>query len=891
MKKRILQMISLSLSLMMVLALTGVTAAFAEGGQTPERSARTIMLYCSGHDMESPHSGLVSKGLNHMMQNEIPDSVNVIVLTGGAMCWNDSLWLDGAEAVNADCNQVWKMTGAHDGKDGALVPAAPEGIKGAEKLPMSDPAMLRAFLDYGYENYPADRYDLILYGHGTGPVLGWCGDERYQRADGRVCMTVADTGSALRDSKIGHLDLVAFNSCLMGSAEVAAAFSPYTDNLVVSPENLNGLVGLDFNGMFRLLAQDPRADGYTVGKQIVDSTTEWEAVEGLYKEMLYTLTVLNTGNYTRRLVPKLAELAKLMREAVTVPDGNGRYQFCDEAASVMRAVEFSDGTYQLRDLGNIVSELGINYTEYSGEEDLAALANSENRYTALSVEIMNILSDSDMSGDDVLYHRSTEVTSKQTGQTFRRDREGKLYDSGDPFFRTAGLNLYFDMVNSFTAAFYSEQIDGMLALAELDEASRSFLADHRENALLYSVILSSGRAVFALKNAGKTGITAEDVTAYWKENAVWEQDNTMLGIRNTGLGDLYETLKKLGYDVDGILAAVIPQQEAEMMTGDSFAVYRREAAGTENEAGSLKIVAAKELYGQAESLNMRLKILGDYSKGETAMTDRLFAGKYVSITDRLQIGGLSSDDLARLAFTAETPADYVRAISTRQEIGYEIPAFDGMYYVLADSKGNSYLVQYEPGESMERKAQVPVFVHFPNGESTFGQFEFFFDEDGKGRATGFAPIGSRAEFADGTYPLSDTVFDDAAFTVVFNTKEGGFLGTTRQRVPISEKIPMTNDASRGITLKAVPISDIPQILGYETEYYIRDIYSNELILPVNESTPLLRNIANAEMTPDGLVYGKDLLKESLDYERYELSDGGTVYFGTGHYTGILHTED
>ena len=88
--------------------------------------------------------------------------------------------------------------------------------------------------------------------------------------------------------------------------------------------------------------------------------------------------------------------------------------------------------------------------------------------------------------------RSIARRTVQTGQTFRRDREGKLYDSGDSFFRTTGLNIYYDLINSFTAAFYSEQIDGILALAELDDASRSFLADHRDTALLYSVILSSG---------------------------------------------------------------------------------------------------------------------------------------------------------------------------------------------------------------------------------------------------------------------------------------------------------------------------------------------------------------------------------------------------------------
>ena len=37
------------------------------------------------------------------------------------------------------------------------------------------------------------------------------------------------------------------------------------------------------------------------------------------------------------------------------------------------------------------------------------------------------------------------------------------------------------------------------------------------------------------------------------------------------------------------------------------------------------------------------------------------------------------------------------------------------------------------------------------------------------------------------------------------------------------------------------------------------------------------------------MYGEELLRENEDYERYGLSDGGTVFFGTGNYTGILRS--
>lgn len=171
MRSKAKRITSMFLSLAVVLttaAQLGINVMAKDTG----KAARTILMYFSGAHAEDKYASYCSSFLNKVSDCEIPDDVNIIVLTGGAEAWNDVLRLDGADDVRNDCNQVWKMTGAHNGKSGAHIPIEPDGIKGAEALPMSDPAMLKAFLDYGAENYPAQKYDAVFMGHGSGPTMG-----------------------------------------------------------------------------------------------------------------------------------------------------------------------------------------------------------------------------------------------------------------------------------------------------------------------------------------------------------------------------------------------------------------------------------------------------------------------------------------------------------------------------------------------------------------------------------------------------------------------------------------------------------------------------------------------------------------------------------------------
>ena len=110
MKKTVL-VICIILSVLLTFSVYGAsddTGTEAEKHTAAEdgTAARTILLWASGAHMESPYYGPVARRLNKMMEEEIPDSVNIIVLTGGTgEGWSEDLSLEGADSVRTDCNQ------------------------------------------------------------------------------------------------------------------------------------------------------------------------------------------------------------------------------------------------------------------------------------------------------------------------------------------------------------------------------------------------------------------------------------------------------------------------------------------------------------------------------------------------------------------------------------------------------------------------------------------------------------------------------------------------------------------------------------------------------------------------------------------------------------------
>lgn len=205
-----------TLCVILILMLGCVSLSRAEG-----KKKYTIMMYVCGSDLERDH-GQLSRNMASLMSTHYDQNeVNAIALLGGTPRW-------AGNAFDASVLNVVELAGRR-----------PKKVCDFPLAPMSDGATLIQFLAYCRENYPAEHYILEICNHGGGPLYGCCIDELFSRD----IMSVKSLREALGNSVFadGSLDIIAFNACLMASAEVAYSLAPYAKYMVATEDAMFGL--------------------------------------------------------------------------------------------------------------------------------------------------------------------------------------------------------------------------------------------------------------------------------------------------------------------------------------------------------------------------------------------------------------------------------------------------------------------------------------------------------------------------------------------------------------------------------------------------------------------------------------------------------------------------
>ena len=208
----------------------------------------TVFVYMNGSDLES-EDGEATEDLCEMLAANISSQVNVLVETIGTKSWSKRL------GIASDHTQRYKA------EAGNLV-LVDDSLG---QLDCTSPDTLADFISWGAENYPANRYILIFWDHGAGPVYGFGYDE-HQSEDS--VLTIDEIQTAIRQSGI-YFDIIGMDSCIMSSLELCCAMYNYCDYMILSEDFESGY-GWSYTGWLNALSEDTGISSEELGKIIVD---------------------------------------------------------------------------------------------------------------------------------------------------------------------------------------------------------------------------------------------------------------------------------------------------------------------------------------------------------------------------------------------------------------------------------------------------------------------------------------------------------------------------------------------------------------------------------------------------------------------------------------------
>ena len=309
----------------------------AASARVPAQNKRdyTVMIYMNGSDLES-EIGAGTTDLIEMLESGLhSENANVVIFTGGTIYWQNDI-------IPADECAIWYI------KDGELFEKKRVGL-----LNMGDPDTLADFISFAMDNFPAEKYGLILWDHGGGAIAGFGHDEKFKDYDGSL--TLPEMDYALKKTGLSgqKLEWLGFDSCLMATVEMAHIASQYARYLIAS-EDLEPGDGWDYK-FLGFLNDNPHACGYSLGREIVDTFMDFY---GPYSDEILTLSVTDLdkvqpvmetmGALMRKCSDKLIldgfpNLAKRRRHTKTFGEGSPRDNESD-------MVDIGDMALQLSDL-------------------------------------------------------------------------------------------------------------------------------------------------------------------------------------------------------------------------------------------------------------------------------------------------------------------------------------------------------------------------------------------------------------------------------------------------------------------------------------------------------------------------------------------------------------
>ncbi len=221
-----------------------------------EKDTWTIFVYLCGADLESRilfGGGMGTDDIKEMCAATASKNVRFVIETGGCNRWHNK-----SISNDALCRFI-----VENGKMKA--------VGEEEQSSMGKSSTLTSFLQWGIENYPAEKMGIVFWDHGGGSITGVCFDELEDNDSLSLREIDAALLSVLESGKLtDKFEFIGFDACLMGTVEAANISASYADYMIASQESEPGS-GWDYTEIGNYLAKNPGSDGKALGKTICDS--------------------------------------------------------------------------------------------------------------------------------------------------------------------------------------------------------------------------------------------------------------------------------------------------------------------------------------------------------------------------------------------------------------------------------------------------------------------------------------------------------------------------------------------------------------------------------------------------------------------------------------------
>lgn len=249
-----------------LLTLALVSAAWATDAPAAAKEW-TVLVYIAGDN------NLATAGL---------DDVNEMEAVGSSSDVNVVVQIDGHSSYSPDAQGTRRY---FIQKDTDMATISSPVLGAMDEADMGDPQTLVDFIQFGFDQYPAKKYAVILWNHGN----GWYPDAGTHRVTGEpeapvsplkaICSDDA-SGSAISTRGVGEIikkmagrlgrpiDVVGFDACLMGMAETFWELGDAARVAVASEKTEPG-DGWPYDSFLQILSQKPQVEAEALGSTLV----------------------------------------------------------------------------------------------------------------------------------------------------------------------------------------------------------------------------------------------------------------------------------------------------------------------------------------------------------------------------------------------------------------------------------------------------------------------------------------------------------------------------------------------------------------------------------------------------------------------------------------------